>query len=126
MTPSEIVTAFIAAIESKDIAKAVTMVTNDVSYENMPIGPIVGPEAMTQTLEGFLGAASEVDWQILRQIEDGNTVVNERLDRFKIGNGWLELPIAGFFELTDGKISLWRDYFDLNSYMTQMSELTAS
>ncbi len=124
MTPAELVTAFIEAIERKDIAAAVAMVSADVSYENMPFGPIAGPEAMAETLEGFLGPASEVDWQILRQIEHGSTVVNERLDRFKIGDGWLELPIAGVFEITDGKISLWRDYFDMNTYATQMTELT--
>ncbi len=126
MTPTEIVTDFIAAVERKDVAAAVAMVTDDVSYENMPFGPIAGPDAMAQTLDGFLAPASEIDWQILRQFEHGNTVVNERLDRFKIGEGWLELPIAGFFEITDGKISLWRDYFDIGSYMAQMNELTGN
>ena len=126
MSPGELVTAFMQAIERKDVAAATAMVTDDVSYENMPIGPIVGPDAMAQTLEGFLAPASEVDWQILRQFEHGDVVFNERLDRFKIGDGWLELPIAGVFEVTDGKISLWRDYFDMNTYMTQMSELSGS
>lgn len=124
MTPTEIVNAFIAAIERKDIPATIEMVTDDVSYENMPMNPIVGPEAMAQTLEGFLSPATEVDWQILRQFEHGNVVVNERLDRFKIGDGWLELPIAGIFEIVDEKISLWRDYFDINTYSTQMASLT--
>ncbi len=126
MTPTEIVAEFIAAVERKDVAAAVAMVTDDVSYENMPFGPIAGPDAMAQTLDGFLAPAGEIDWQILRQFEHGNVVINERLDRFKIGEGWLELPIAGFFEITDGKISLWRDYFDIGSYMTQMNELTGN
>ena len=125
MSPAETVVAFIEAIERKSIDAAIAMVTADVSYENMPSGPIVGPEAMAQTLEGFLAPASEVDWQILRQFQHGDIVFNERLDRFKIGDGWLELPIAGVFEITDGKISLWRDYFDMATYMTQMKELTA-
>ncbi len=125
-SPAEIVTAFIAAIERKDIRAATAMVTADVSYENMPFDAIVGPEAMAHTLAGFLAPASEVDWRILRQFEQGNVVFNERLDRFKIGDGWLELPLAGVFEITDGKISLWRDYFDMATYMTQMKELTAT
>jgi len=125
MTPAETVTEFMRLIERKDVAAAVAMVTDDVSYENMPFGPIVGPEAMAQTLDGFLATASEVEWQILRQIEHGDVVFNERLDRFRIGDGWLELPIAGVFELVDGKISLWRDYFDLNSYTSQLAQLTA-
>ena len=52
--------------------------------------------------------------------------MNERLDRFAIGGGWLELPVAGFFEVTDdGLISLWRDYFDMSTYLSQLSALTA-
>lgn len=126
MTPTETVNAFIAAIERKDVEAAVALVSDDVSYENMPMQPIVGPAAMAATLEMFLAPASEVDWPVLRQFEVGNVVVNERLDRFKIGDGWLELPIAGVFEVVDGKISLWRDYFDMATYSSQMAELTGA
>ena len=125
MTPTQVVDAFIAAIERKDIAAAAELVADDISYENMPMDPIVGRDAMVQVLEGFLAAASEVEWPCLRQVEVGNVVINERLDRFKIGDGWLELPIAGIFEVADGQITLWRDYFDMNSYMTQFTALTS-
>lgn len=126
MTPTETVNAFIAAIERRDVEAAISLVTDDVSYENMPMQPIVGPEAMAATLEMFLSPASEVEWPVLRQVEVGNVVINERLDRFRIGDGWLELPIAGVFEVTDGKISLWRDYFDMATYTGQMAELAGS
>jgi limonene-1,2-epoxide hydrolase len=34
------------------------------------------------------------------------------------------MPVAGFFEVTDdGQISLWRDYFDLPTYTTQLAAL---
>ncbi len=125
-SPSEVVDAFIAAIERKDVDAAMALVTDDISYENMPTRPIVGPEAVAATLNMFLAPASEVQWPILRQFEVGNVVVNERLDRFRIGDGWLELPIAGVFEVTDGKISLWRDYFDMATYTGQMAELAGS
>ncbi|MEZ5248435.1 MAG: limonene-1,2-epoxide hydrolase family protein [Ilumatobacteraceae bacterium] len=43
------------------------------------------------------------------------------------GSGWLELPVAGVFEVNDeGLITLWRDYFDMGAYQRQMAELTAS
>jgi limonene-1,2-epoxide hydrolase len=125
--PSEIVTTFIRAIERRDVAAAVAMTSEDVSYENMPIQPIVGRTDLTHTLEGFLAPATNVDWQILAQWEFGRTVINERLDRFEIGPGWLELPVAGFFEIdADGLIARWRDYFDLGSYQAQLSALTGS
>jgi limonene-1,2-epoxide hydrolase len=30
----------------------------------------------------------------------------------EIHGRWATLPVAGVFEIHDGKISLWRDYFD--------------
>ena len=126
MSPAETVTAFIEAIEAKDVEAAAAFAAPDISYENMPMDPIAGIDAMSQVLTGFLAAATEVDWQILEQVEHGDTVLNERLDRFKIGDGWLELPIAGVFKVTDGKITLWRDYFDMASYTSQLAELTGA
>ena len=127
MSPIEIVNAFIAAIEAKEIEVAVSMAAEDISYENMPTEPIVGHDGLAKTLSGFLAPASMVEWQVLSQWGFDRTVVNERLDRFKIGDGWLELPIAGVFEIDDNdKIKLWRDYFDMGSYTRQFSKLTGS
>jgi limonene-1,2-epoxide hydrolase len=125
MTPIEIVDAFIAAIEAKDVDAAVAFASDDISYENMPTTPIVGRAGLAKALHGFLGPASEVEWRILDQWCVERTVINERLDRFRIGDGWLELPIAGVFRIDgDGRIALWRDYFDLGTYMRRFAELT--
>ncbi len=125
--PEHVVATFIAAIEAKDIDAAIELLADDVSYENVPMSPIVGKEAVRATLGAFLGSAAQVEWPVARQVVAGNVVVNERLDRFQIGNGWLELPVAGFFEVTDqGLISLWRDYFDMSSYTGQLAALTTT
>jgi limonene-1,2-epoxide hydrolase len=126
MSPAETVNAFIGAIERKDVAAAVALAAPDISYENMPIDPVVGTEGLAQVLEMFLGPAQAVEWRILSQYEVGDIVINERLDRFEIGDGWLELPIAGFFRVDDGRIALWRDYFDMGSYQRQFTELSGS
>lgn len=126
MTASDVVTRFIAAVERQDVDAAVALAAPDISYENMPIAPIVGRDGLAATLRMFLDAASEVEWRILRQVEVDGVVFNERLDRFRIGDGWLELPIAGVFEISDdGLITLWRDYFDMGSYQRQFGALTA-
>lgn len=127
MTPVEIVNTFIAAIEAKDIDAAVALAAADISYENMPISPVVGREGLGDMLRGFLGPASAIEWRILDQWSFDRTVINERLDRFQIGSGWLELPIAGVFKVDENdQISLWRDYFDMGSYSTQLAALTGS
>lgn len=126
MNADERVTEFIQAIERKDLDAAVAMTSPDISYENMPIDPIVGHDAFRATLEMFLGPARTVDWPVHHQHEVApGVVMNERTDRFEIGDGWLELPVAGVFRVDDaGLISLWRDYFDMASYQRQLSELT--
>ena len=125
MSPEETVTAFIKAIERQDVEAALSYAAPDISYENMPTDPIVGHEGLAATLRMFLGPADTVDWQILSQYEIGSVVINERLDRFKIGDGWLELPIAGVFHIDDnGKIALWRDYFDMGTYQRQLAKLS--
>jgi len=125
MSPQTTVSAFIKAIERKDIAGAVALTSPEISYENMPISPVVGHEGLAQVLDMFLAPANEVEWLVVSQFEVGDTVVNERLDRFQIGDGWVELPIAGFFRVdAAGRIVLWRDYFDMGSYQRQITALT--
>jgi len=122
--PEAVVDAFIAAIERIDIDAAAALLHHDVSYENMPMQPVVGAETVKAVLASFLNQASEVDWPVSRQLVAGNCVMNERVDRFRIGDGWLELPVVGVFEVDDdGLITLWRDYFDLGQYQTQLAEL---
>lgn len=125
MNPRETVHAFIAAIEAKDVDAALGLLAEDVSYENMPMDPIVGREMTAMVLHSYLDLSTEVEWRIEREVVEGNVVINERLDRFHIGQGWLELPVAGFFEVGgDGLITRWRDYFDMTRYTTQLAALT--
>lgn len=124
MTPTQCVNEFIAAIERRDVDHAISFLHDEISYENMPMSPIVGRQAVADVLNGFLGPAREVQWVVSRQWAVGDVVINERLDRFWIGSGWLELPVAGFFNVVDDHITVWRDYFDLSSYMNQFNALT--
>jgi limonene-1,2-epoxide hydrolase len=73
-------------------------------------------------LSGFLGSAERVEWEVLRQVEQGNTVMNERIDRFWLPDEKkISLRVAGVFEVRDGKVAVWRDYFDLAAFTGQMS-----
>ncbi len=127
MSPSATVNAFIAAIEAKDVDAAIALAAPAISYENMPMEPIVGIDGLAATLRSFLGGVTAVEWRIVDQWEVDRTVINERVDRFQIGDGWLEMPVAGVFRIDDdGKIALWRDYFDLATYTRQLAALTAT
>lgn len=114
--PSEIVTTFISLLSAKNIDAAAEMVSDAFEYDNVPIGKSFGADGMRAVLSGFFAACEELDWVIVRQTSNGDatsgTVLNERDDRLKIHGEWRSLPLAGVFEVRNGKITLWRDYFD--------------
>ena len=127
MNAESVVNEFFAAVERISIDDAVAYLADDVSYENMPVQPVRGKDEVRNLMKGFLAASTEVEWRVLRQHCVDNVVFNERLDRFKMNGGWLELPVAGVFEVNEnGKISLWRDYFDMGTYMDQLTALMQS
>ena len=117
--PAEVVRAFVAAIERKDIDAALALVADDVVYDNVPIGAVTGPDGIRGALSRLLGAAEQLEWVTRHQVSAGDVVMNERLDRFRLGSRWVEVPVAGLFVLRDGRIALWRDYFDLATYRRQ-------
>jgi limonene-1,2-epoxide hydrolase len=121
MTSEQIVTAFIRALERNDLDEACTYVTDDIEYDNVPLAKVHGPAALRSTLEPFFGMCSAIDWVIHHQAATGDVVMNERTDRFEMGGRWVELGVAGLFVLRDGKIALWRDYFDLGAFQKMMS-----
>ena len=121
MTPAEIVLQFISALEAKDLDAALALVTDDVEYDNVPMAKVHGPDGIRGVLEPFVAACGEIDWVIHHQVAQGATVMNERTDRFKMGDRWVELPVAGLFVVRDDKIELWRDYFDLGTFERAMA-----
>ncbi|MDP1670610.1 MAG: limonene-1,2-epoxide hydrolase family protein, partial [Alphaproteobacteria bacterium] len=55
----------------------------------------------------------------------GGVVMTERTDKFLMNGQWLELPVMGVFEIKDGKIAKWRDYFDLGQFQTQVAAISS-
>lgn len=124
MTPSpgEAVTALIKANEAKDIDALIAVLTDDVVYENVPMSVLNGHDEIRSMLSAFLGTAERIEWEVLHQVEQDDVVMNERIDRFWMTDGKaIALRVAGLFEVRDGKVAVWRDYFDLASFTDQMA-----
>jgi limonene-1,2-epoxide hydrolase len=121
MTPGEAVTALIKANEARDVDAIVAVLTDDVVYENVPMGVMNGHDEVRAMLGPFAEMAERIEWEVLEQVEGGDTVMNERVDRFWLEGGHtIELRVAGVFKVRDGKIAVWRDYFDLEAFNSQM------
>ncbi|GAC1376092.1 MAG: limonene-1,2-epoxide hydrolase family protein [Acidimicrobiales bacterium] len=124
MKPDEIVSSFIAAIESHQVDRVLDMMSPDAEYDNVPMSKAVGHDAIRSVLAMFLSdPESMVEFKVLRQTTTGNLVMNERLDRLEINGKVVEIAVAGIFEvdLATGKITLWRDYFDMAQFSAQLA-----
>jgi limonene-1,2-epoxide hydrolase len=110
----KIVTAFCQSLLGADMAKVVTYLSEDVVYHNIPWAPVTGHAGVRQVLDPFIHGANcaITRMDIKHTTSAGNVVMNERMETWVKGNVKLELPVAGVFELRDGKIIHWRDYFD--------------
>jgi len=95
--------------------------TEDAVYHNIMNAPIVGRTAIVAALRAINQMAQPAGWEIRRQMADDNAVMNERIDRFKREGKAIELPVTGVFEVRDGKIAAWRDYFDMGMWQKQMA-----
>ncbi len=124
MSNSDIISAFCRAWAERDLDKIMAFFTEDATYHNIPIDPpSVGKDAIRATIASFTSEPESIEFTVHHQAESADGVVmNERTDSFRIGDTTIALRVMGTFELSDGKISAWRDYFDLQQYMSQLPQ----
>ena len=110
----KIVTEFCNAWPRKNVDELLGFFTDDAVYHNIPMPPAKGKTAIRAAVDGFLKMADGIEFKILHTASAGNLVMNERVDSFQFKGGKTgAIPVAGVFEVTGGKISAWRDYFDM-------------
>ena len=94
-------------------------------YYNMPSAAVVGRDNIEQFITGFIRSWESTDWEVISLLADGDIVMVERLDKTVVAGSPVNLPCFGYFQLTNGEITLWRDYFDLTTYTTALTEALA-
>ncbi len=110
----KIVTDFCRAWSRMNMDEILGFMTDDAVYHNIPMAPAKGKAAIRAVIEGFLKMSEAIDFKILHSAGAGNVVMNERVDSFTYKGGKKgSVPVVGVFEVSGGKISAWRDYFDM-------------
>jgi limonene-1,2-epoxide hydrolase len=117
---TSLIERFCAAWSRLDPAELAAFFTEDGVYHNMPAGPVEGRAEIEGFIRGFAGSWTKTDWEILNIAETGDVVIAERIDRTQAGDKSVDLPCTGVFEIRDGKIACWRDYFDIGTYSRAM------
>jgi len=125
--PLSTVLDFFRSFEGNDVEDAVRFVADDMEYVNVPFGfeagTVIGPDGMRAVLVPAFAGVTRNEFIVRTTATNADTVFVERLDRHRLANGWVELPVTGVFTVRDGRITHWRDYFDMNVFATQMAAL---
>jgi limonene-1,2-epoxide hydrolase len=109
----QVVRDFCAAASKRDPEALRPFFSDDVVYHNIPMDPAEGLEATMGVLAMFMGLGEAVEFEIHHLASDGSTVMTERTDRFTVSGKEASLAVMGAFHVLDGKITAWRDYFDM-------------
>lgn len=111
-----------ADLERLDFAAVAGHCANDCSYEDVPYAEatVVGPEAIGAKLAYGLGSLERLPTTIHEVAEAGDTVLMERTEVWHHRSGErATLRVAAVFKFRDGKLVLWRDYWDARTLLSQ-------
>jgi limonene-1,2-epoxide hydrolase len=111
--PEDVVRAFCDAVSKRDAEVLRPLLADGAVYHNVGMVPSVGVEAVLANLEGQWQMFSVVyDFQVRNLAASGDVVLTERVDVVGADGGSMPVPVMGAFEVRDGRITHWRDYFD--------------
>ncbi len=111
-----------ADLERLDFAAVAAHCTPDCVYEDVPFAEAtaVGPEAIRAKLALGLGTLERLPTTIHELLESDDTILVERTEVWHHPTGErATLRVAAVFKFSDGRISLWRDYWDAKTLFSQ-------
>jgi limonene-1,2-epoxide hydrolase len=111
--PGQLVIMFLATWDSGDVDGMLDLFAEDAVYHNMPLDPAVGKPAIRELVTQYFNTMeSGLHAEIHRQLVDGNVVMNERTDTCTLDGGEIVVPVCGVFDVENGQVKAWRDYYD--------------
>jgi limonene-1,2-epoxide hydrolase len=111
--PTAVVERFIDHLRTvTDNDAAVMLLAEDVVYENSWLPTVRGRERVRKVFQALLRIGTEVEMHVHAISADGPTVLTERTDVLQWSRLRVQFWICGRFEVHDGQIVEWREYYD--------------
>lgn len=107
------VEVFLSALQDKDLDTAGAQLDENLVYENVGFPTIRGRARTMKLFRGMQRPSLGFEVKFHRMAVNGATVLTERTDVLVIGPVRLQFWVCGVFEVHNGRITLWRDYFDM-------------
>lgn len=111
-SPQSVVTAFLDAMVMQDHDTIAQLLAPDLRYTNVSLPTIKGGSRVAKLIRKTLREGRQFEVQVHSIASSGETVLTERTDVLKIGPLHVAFWVCGTFEVQDGRITVWRDYFD--------------
>lgn len=116
----KLVRDFLGSWEDRDLDVICSAFADGAVYHNVPVAPIEGIAGIRAIFQAFLEAFAEAKLDIVTLAAEPGLVLAERVDYFTMNDGRkVVLPVNGVFEVRDGKITRFSDYFDLADFEKQ-------
>jgi limonene-1,2-epoxide hydrolase len=112
-TNAAVVEKFLFALRDKDFDTMESLMADEMVYENYGYTRMRGGRKIAKLFRGMDRPSMGFDVKFHRNVADGATVLNERTDALIFRRLRINFAVCGVFEVHDGRITLWRDYFDL-------------
>jgi limonene-1,2-epoxide hydrolase len=106
------VETFLYALQDEDFGTAESALADNIVWQNVGFPTLRGRARIMNLLRRGEGR-SGFEVKIHRIAAEGNAVLTERTDALIIGPLRLQFWVCGVFEVHAGRITLWRDYFDM-------------
>jgi len=106
------VEVLLSSLQSMDVEGAGAVLDDNLVYQNVGLPTIRGRARAMKLFRAMEGRAG-FEVTIHRIAVNGSSVLTERTDALIFGPVRMQFWVCGVFEVHNGRITLWRDYFDL-------------
>lgn len=111
-SPTETVETFLYSMQDQELERAEATLAQNLVYQNVGFPTIYGRNRVIKLFRSMQGRMG-FEVKIHRIAADGAAVLTERTDALVFGPLRLQFWVCGVFEVHEGRITLWRDYFDM-------------
>jgi limonene-1,2-epoxide hydrolase len=119
-SPVPVVERFLEFLRCGNLDEALELLAVDVVYENIGLPTVHGRERVRRLFGRAYGSGGGFDVVIHTISADGSSVLTERTDFLTFRKLHMEFWVCGRFDVRDGQIVLWRDYFDFLAFNTAL------
>lgn len=109
---AHVVEVLLSSLQAADADGAGAVLDDNLVYQNVGFPTIHGRARAMKLFRAMEGRAG-FEVKTHRIAVNGSSVLTERTDVLQFGPLRLQFWVCGVFEVHNGRITLWRDYFDM-------------